>query len=292
MSKRVLVRYVLEAIVCIAAILMLLMLSGCNPAASGYDAIRLAESLPDAARLPKDVLRSPFGLAFTGGRRAGGEIKSFGLWALTDKEGRVLCKTYSFHEGHLWGFLITDDRRLIVEIQIPERWFRPAPESWTGKEAASRLKSSWPKVEKRIRWSSGTAGEDTPAAPQKKIPDDSIGSTNELIQAIGRIVLPRYVASRKRSVRHAGLYIMLIHKAMADLPCSSDRESTKHILYDQFALLLNTPGAFSRMNRAGASWRQRTPDGYAYRVRNIGQRRIRIEITHGEIQSPFGKSYR
>jgi hypothetical protein len=231
-------------------------------------------------------------LAFTGVHQAGGARKSFGLWALTEKDGRVLGKTYSFSEGHLWGFLITADRRLIVEVQIPKRWFRSAPESWTGKEAASRLKASWPEIDKRIQWGSGTAGQAAPAEVPKSMPADTIASTDELIQAIERVVLPGHAPSCKCSKHHAGLYVMLVYEAMVNLPYLSDRESTKHIMYDQFARLMNMPGVFSQIIRTCESWHQKTPDGYTYRVRNIGERRIRIEITQGEIQSPFGKSYR
>jgi len=302
MLKRTLVRYIFEAVVCTAVVLMLLLLlAGCDPATRGFDAIQLAQPLPDAFWLPKEARLSPFGLAFMGAHQSGfppGMIphgKLFILRALTGKDGRVLCKTYSLDEAHGWGWLITFDRRLIMEVQVPKRWFRHTPDLWTGKEAASRLKASWPEVEKQIRWGSGTAGQDSPPEIPKSMPANTIGSADELIQAIERTVLPGHAPSCKCAKHHAGLYVMLVHEAVVNLPANqlpSDRNWPKQVLSDHFALVMNMPGVFSRITRTGASWHQRTPDGYTYRVRNTGKRRIRIEIAQGEIQSPCGVSYR
>jgi hypothetical protein len=302
MSKKTLVRYVFEAVVCAAAVLILLLvLAGCDPGARGFEAIQIAKPLPYAFWLPKEARQSSFGLVFMGVHQSGfppGMIphgKLFILRALTGKDGRVLCKTYSLDEAHGWGWLITFDRRLIMEVQIPKRWFRHTPESWPGKDAASRLKASWPEVEKRIRWGSVTAGQDKPAEITESIPGDTIASADELIQAIERAAMPGHAPSCKCAKHHAGLYVMLVHEAVVNLPANqlpSDRNWPKQVLSDHFALLMNMPGVFSHITRTGATWYQRTPDGYTYLVRNTGDRRIHIEIVHGEIQSPCGVSYR
>ena len=102
------------------------------------------------------------------------------------------------------------------------------------------------------------------------------------------------VLSCECAQHHAGLYVMLVHEAVVNLPANqlpSDRKWPKQILSDHFALLMNMPRAFFCIRRTGASWRQRTPDGYTSRVRNTGERRIRIEILYSEIQSPCGVSH-
>jgi hypothetical protein len=127
------------------------------------------------------------------------------------------------------------------------------------------------------------------------MPGDTIASTDRLLQALELAVMPGHAPSCKCAQHHAGLYMMLVHEAVVNLPANrltADHKWPKQVLSDHFALMMNMPGAFSGIRPTGALWNWRTPDGYAYSVRNIGERRIRIEIVHGEIQSPCGVSYR
>ena len=187
--------------------------------------------------------------------------------------------------------MITFDERLIVDVQVPEEWFHDTPRSWRGTTALARLEKAWPEIDERIRWDRPTKSGDASAGSPESRPAGAITSADQLIDRLEASLPAGHVPSCAGLKRHAGLYVLLAYTALTHLP-TNPGPAWAGSTANGLSVIMETPGVFQGATRGHYRWELNTCDGYTYRVRNLGGRRIRIEIVYGRLESPFGGFYR
>jgi len=275
---------------------ILILLSGCDAARVGYDAIAVGQQLTEDERLPKDAYRSSFGLGYVGGNLPGGfpgELthgRDFGLLVLTGGDGSVLAKAYAAREFHGYGWLLTYDDRYVVEMEVPQEWFREAPGNWDATAVLSRLEKAMPQLAQRAP--AGPPSEGSPGSgPQAKHTDHApFAGPRELTESIKAYLHRRDTGEATLAERHVGLYYILAVAAVAHVPANRPL-SPKRVAQDLLRIAKERD-AFAGATREGYSFSRRGDMGYRFGARNVGGNRIRVEITQRRHDSAFfGVSY-
>lgn len=274
-----------------ACLLGVVCLCGCDVAATGFKAIQLGRPLPANNQLPGDARRTSFGFGYRRADVLMPYVNGYGLRALIDAEGKVIAKVYVRVQGKPIGVVYDEKLHVIMEMEVPKEWCLPTPPTWWRTTFQRKtLNQAWKSIEKRILWKPHRHGEKPTSSPTGEIT-----STNMLMQALRADLAGHSGQPSDLPPRCLGLYALLIGRILTKLPSGPATPRYWYGHPGDLERLLAWPRVFSGMDVSGHSWEHHATfppvteywHSAHYIVKNMGNRRIRVELIDIHRDSPF-----
>ncbi len=270
--------------------------AGCNSPWRTFQAIQVGRPLPavDPAKADKAETRSKYGLV-----RVSDVAWPVPLFvftkrcsAFTGTDGAVQAKSYDeFSSGH-WGLFFTMTYHYVLEMDVPPEYFHPVPDDWDG-QSKMDVAYALDFLMAMNRLFEPDEGESAGILEDAMAKLDS-GATSALAATSQPTSAPTTQgAAAARSAADWLLFQRSLLKGLPERWTPSKRDFVGYLILQSmmnsaaFSELIEDRSALAALTRPGADVRGKTSDGHSYRVRNLGGRRVRVDIEWRIIRDPL-----